>query len=278
MLVEAGHRHVAELGPRVDLAQAVAGGPVQGESFQVRCDTTAAPVPTYGGQGVLGALGYVVVEHQAGAADHLVIDQCEEHGVAAPRGRPLLGADLQRRVHREVGEGLGAEPLVAPLPELGTLGQRDDLDPVRQRRGRLFVADDAGLLDLAVHLDEPEALGERERAVVVDLGVERRQAQPLAVLGQPPQERRPYSPTPMLLEDPRRDEAADRPRPTRPPGRSRRPCRRCRASTSSRLGVSCFRSSATEWQRSPGSTAIRTARHASRSASVTHAVMSMPQG
>ncbi len=59
------------------------------------------------------------------------------------------------------------------------------------------------------------------------------------------------------------------PEPTTVPSR--------RASTRSRFGDSCAFISATDMHRSPGATAIRTARHASRSSSVAQAEMSMTQ-
>ena len=105
-----------------------------------------------------------------GAADHLVVVQGQEHRVAEPRGVPLLGADLQRRVHREVGEHLLAERLVAGGPQVGALARLDHLDPGRPTRRSGLVAHSACLLDLAVDLDEPEVLGEHQGALVVDTG------------------------------------------------------------------------------------------------------------
>ena len=61
VLVEAQHRGVAGLRPGVELGHPVLGGPVEGAALQVGRDPATTPVPAYGGQGVLAALGTVRV-------------------------------------------------------------------------------------------------------------------------------------------------------------------------------------------------------------------------
>jgi len=105
-------------------------------------------------------------------------------------------------VDGEVGEHLRAEGLVAVRPQLRALVQGDDVDAARQRRRVRFTGDGAHLLDLAIHLDEAEGLGEGQGPLVVDPGQQFGQPESGAVLGQRSQERRPDAPSAMLRKDP----------------------------------------------------------------------------
>jgi GNAT superfamily N-acetyltransferase len=63
---------------------------VQRALLQVGGDAMAAPVPAYGGECVLGAVGLVGVAVQARAPDHLALTDGQEHGVAAHLKRRTL--------------------------------------------------------------------------------------------------------------------------------------------------------------------------------------------
>ena len=77
---------------------------------------------------------------------------------------PLLGTDLQRLEHREVGEHLDVPNVSKQAAHSsGCWSSVEHVDAGRQGRGRRLDTHGAYLLDLAIHLDEPEALREAQR-------------------------------------------------------------------------------------------------------------------
>ena len=202
--------------------------------------------------------------------------QGQEHRVAVPRRVPLLGTDLQRRVQGEVGEHLLAERLEAGGPQVGASARVDHLDAGRRGgRGR-FVAHRAYLFDLAVDLDEPEAVGERQGLLIVDTGPDDRgQAQAAAVLGQGSQERRPHAQATMPGQDARGDES--RPGGIGPIGDAGAHHVAVLDGEQQQSVRRVLRTKLLDAVQRTRSTASRTARHASYSSSVTQTDSSINQ-
>ncbi len=90
--------------------------------------------------------------------------------------------------------------------ELWALGERNELEPVREQWGRFVAGNLAHLLDLAVLLAEAEAMREF-RAWVVDDRACAREAEALDVLGEPREELGANAATTVDRKDARRDEA-----------------------------------------------------------------------
>ena len=124
----------------------------------------------------------------------------EEHRVTEPVTRPPLEADVQRSVDGEARERLATEPLEALLPEPRALLRGDDLEPGRSRRHAGRGREGVGLLDLAVHLDEPEAVCELLGRFVVRARPDEGEAQGLDVIGQTAQQGRADAPSPVLRQ------------------------------------------------------------------------------
>jgi hypothetical protein len=80
-----------------------------------------------------------------------------------------------RRGDREILERLQCDPLVRHPPQLRPFRDRDDSNAVREHRVRL-VADASHLLDLPVHLGEPEPFGEAP-LVAIGIGHDRPQSE-----------------------------------------------------------------------------------------------------
>ena len=229
---------------------------------QVDGDALAAPVPTYGRQCVLGAIGLVGVEVQAGTADDLARVR------ARNMGSPRQDVDHRSAVTSSGGnDGEAGEDLLPnrrSRPPTAPGGRaRDDLHTVRAVAGGEGAPATARVCSTSRSTStKPKCGGERERALVLHLHPEPGQAESRAVVGQRAQH---------LLADARATVLRTNPGGGEAPAGRLAAVRRARADHGAVLTGEEHQPArrvprpelATVSQRSPGTTAIRTARQAS---------------
>ena len=172
-LVHGAHPVVAALRPSHHLVDAGLLGPGELALLERLAEAAPAPGARDDREPVLGK-ALVVVRHQAGVADDLAVRERDERAFGQRRlvVEPLVERDRDRTLERQVGVALVTGKRVGGLEQFRTLRDRHDFDSVGERIERDLAVQAPHLLDLAVGLDEPEALRELPRAGVGHLAAD----------------------------------------------------------------------------------------------------------